>query len=181
MNPINYIFPRYCLICSKLGEDICDECIKRLIHKLPSCCICKRLNNNYFTHRKCSKISIQFFTGWYLTEDIELKLRRKRQYGLFSIYEYLLKRLILYLDIQNILDESNICPIFSYETDEYSLNKFLSKSLLISKRGNGNILFVGGHQGDIEGTINRIKGLPSKEPLNVRFLTLFELNSKRRC
>jgi len=179
MSLVNYLFPKQCVLCSRIGEDICNSCIKKLIHKLPSCYICKGLNNNYLTHHKCLEKPIQYFTGWYLSKDLEIKLRKKRLNSLFSIYEYLLRILILYLDIQNLVDSSYIYPILSSKKDEYRLNRFLAKKFNRYGKDKKSILYIGGYESDIQDTIDRTKGLHSKEPFDIYFLVLFELTPKR--
>ncbi len=174
MKLIDCIFPKQCLICSRIGEDICNHCLKGLTRTLPSCCICNKISNNYLTHPNCSNYHIQYFTGWYLTKDIETSLMRKKNYHLYSTYDLLLNNLINYLKIQDLINISNIYPIPSENKNDYLLNNHLSRKIAKKVNKVKNILFVGEYLSDTQNIINKTKGLSIKEPLNVHILVLFK-------
>jgi len=174
MKLIDYIFPKQCLICSRIGEDICNHCLKGLPHTLPSCCICNKLSNNYLTHTNCSIYNIQYFTGWYLTKDIETSLIRKKEYHLYSAYDFLLNNLIAYLKIEDLIYSSHIYPIPSQNKDDFCLNNHLSRRIPRTGNKGENILFIGETLPDIQNVLNKAKGLSIKEPLNIHILVLFK-------
>ncbi|GEM_PF-2565323 len=174
MKLVDFIFPRQCLICSKVGEEICDSCMKRIPHALPSCCICRKLSNRSRTHTKCNDIPIQYFAGWYLTKEIESKLNKKKQYHIYSVYEYLIIKLIRYLDIKNLIANSKIFPIPTHKKNDYLLNSFLCNSIGREKERNTNVVFVGEYLTDVKKIVENTKGLHMKEPFNIYILVLFE-------
>jgi competence protein ComFC len=52
---LNFLFPKECLVCLKVGSLLCNRCKKNLFPTLPNCYICKKLSNGYITHRGCKK------------------------------------------------------------------------------------------------------------------------------
>jgi competence protein ComFC len=50
---LHILFPKECLICSKIGLWLCKKCQKKLVQTLPTCYICKSLSNKYCTHNGC--------------------------------------------------------------------------------------------------------------------------------
>lgn len=174
MKLVDFIFPKQCLICSKVGEEICDRCIKRIPHTLPSCCICRKLSNMNRTHTKCSDIHIQYYAGWYLTKEIESRLNKRKENNLYSVYEYLIIKLIKYLNIENLIVNSKVSPILTNKKDVNQLNSFLSNSIERNKRLNSNIVFVGEYLTDVQKLVEKTKGLHMTEPFYIHILVLFE-------
>ena len=167
---INNIFPKQCVFCSRVGEDICSNCLKKIPHSLPRCPICQKLNNGYYTHKKCSSKPIQCFTGWNISREQEIKLKQKASKGITSIYKYMLMREISYLQIEEIIKKSFILPIHSEDHIIYSLNNTLSKEL--KSRGKKQyMLFVGLSIENIDWVIKETK-IPSKYT-EIKILILF--------
>jgi hypothetical protein len=171
MSIVNSIFPKQCLICSKIGFDICPKCLRKLPHSLPSCCVCGKLNRDYYSHRDCLKKHIQCFTGWYLSKDWEYKLQKKKKLQIFTIYTTLLDSLITYLKIEDIVKESKVYPIPSKISKEREINTYLARYLK-GKKNKHNILFIGEHRSQIK-LLNKEKEYLYADTNTIRVLALF--------
>lgn len=55
MDILDTLFPKSCTICSKHGNYLCDKCKKLFKKSLPECYICRRISQNYLTHKECMK------------------------------------------------------------------------------------------------------------------------------
>ena len=68
---LDTLFPKYCLLCGKLGYSLCPYCKKKLRPSLPECYKCRRLSAIYQTHSKCkTKYSLDsVFWGWQYNGD----------------------------------------------------------------------------------------------------------------
>jgi len=173
MNIFDYIFPKYCLICSRIGKDICDNCLKGIPHTLPSCCICKKLSNGYFTHKSCFEIPFQCFTGLYISNSLKLELERKSNLGIYSTHTYILDRIIEHFSLNSTLNRSNIYPIESDKKEVRVLNNILATRLKVSFKNKRDILLIGASIENKELLLQQVKGLCT-EPFNLRILVLFE-------
>lgn len=170
MSIIDYLFPKQCLLCSRIGYDICPKCIVKISHSLPSCCICNNLNNDYHTHTYCSTTDIQCFTGWYLTKEVKQKIERKKQLQIYSVHRYLLGLLINYLNINNIITNSKILPLPTDDFKTERLNRYLARCI----RGNNsnNLLYIGESTKDID-VLRKKKRLLLQKPQHLQVLVLF--------
>jgi ComF family protein len=57
---LDYLYPKYCLLCLKEGKYICNECKSKLSFiDYPCCPVCKGVlrSKNYFIHMVCKKHS----------------------------------------------------------------------------------------------------------------------------
>ena len=167
---INSIFPKQCVFCSKIGEDICNNCLKKIPHSLPQCPICHKLNNGYYTHKKCSSKPIQCFTGWSISREQEFKLKQKASKGITSVYRYLLRNMISYLQIEEIVKNSFILPIHSEDHTIYTLNNTLCKEFK-SHGKKQYMLLVGFSIEEIDWVIKETKTTPKYT--EIKILTLF--------
>ncbi len=176
MSLIEFLFPDQCVVCSKIGDTICSDCIKKISRCPPSCPICGRVSGYYYIHKRCHQELSQGFTGWYLSESLKNQLDKKVNRGVFSTHFYLLNNLINYLHLNEIIKDSYILPLYSEDKNRYALNCSLSKN--ITQKGDKNsILFIGNSWEEINNTITYGKGLPIKKPLYLRTLLLFrEIN-----
>lgn len=52
-NILDILYPKYCTVCKRHGDYLCDSCRKSFKRNLPECYICRRLSPNYTTHFKC--------------------------------------------------------------------------------------------------------------------------------
>ncbi|MDY0097100.1 MAG: hypothetical protein RBS01_02000 [Candidatus Dojkabacteria bacterium] len=173
MNIFEYIFPKQCIICSKVGNNICNSCIKDLPYTLPSCFICNKLNNGYYTHKDCLEEKIQCFTGWYLSEELRKNLKRQTDLGIYSTHTQLLEILISHLRLNEVVESSNIYPIKGDDKNEDILNMRLARSISKSEGIKSNTLLVGNRIVRKESLIEQVKGLYT-EPFHLRILILFE-------
>jgi len=173
MNIFDYIFPKYCLLCSKIGEEICDRCLKEIPYTLPSCCICNKLSNGYLTHKDCSKIQFQCFTGLYISNDLRNALEKKMNLGIYTTHIYLLEKIVERLSLSTIIHNSQIYQIQDIKNEINILNSQLANSLRITEEKKDDILLVGNCIGNKEMLLQQVKGL-YKEPFNLRILVLFE-------
>jgi len=174
MDILNFLFPKECILCSRIGNDICDSCIKKFSHTLPSCPICNKVNMGYESHNECFDIKIHFFTGWYLSKDIEYKLLQKSISSIYSPYTYLLDKLIDYLNIKDVIHNSTLLPLFVDDRNEYLINKRLVNHIKQKNPLNKNILFVGYLLNSDKIVRDNLKRLPLWESFNISFLTLFK-------
>lgn len=173
MNIFDNIFPKYCLICSKIGKEICDNCMKKVPHTLPSCCICNKLSNGYFTHKECSEIRFQCFTGLYISNNLKSELEKKINLGIYSTHMYILNRVINRFTLDTIIKNSEIYPIESENRKTNILNKKLATKLRLSKERKREILLVGNSIENKDNLLQQVKGLCT-EPFNLRILVLLE-------
>lgn len=173
MNILDHIFPKQCLICSRIGFDICDRCINSFSYTLPYCCICKKLSNGYWTHTKCFPKCIQCLTGWYESQEYGYVLEKRVDQGIYSVHSYMLKILVKRFNLEEYISKSNIYHIKCSNSQENSLNIYLAKSLNTSQKKDSNqILFVGNRLENIEQLNLEKEGL-FKKPFNIKILTLF--------
>ncbi len=174
MTLLDYIFPKMCVVCSKVGKDICDNCIKKLTHTLPCCAICNKVNKGYISHDSCFNIKISFYTGWYLDKNIEYILSSKNLQSSFSFYTYLFDILVNYINIEQIVQNSYALPIYSEDIKENMINKHLVNHIKSNNKNKGNTLFIGYTYNQNNTIVNNIKRLPTRESSSVKFLTLFK-------
>ena len=179
MGLLDFIFPKECILCSRIGTDICDSCIKTFAHTLPSCPICNKLSKEYITHLECSNNQIQFYTGWYLTKGLEYILLGKRDTHIYSLYLYLLRSLIQYLSIDEIVNTSNLLPILSIDKGDTELNSFLVKHIHNRNCIKKDILYIGWLQTSSNEYIEYMRRLPFGESSKVRFLILFKTTPQK--
>ena len=78
----DFFFPRYCNICGKKGDYLCNLCKKLFKRNLPECYTCRRLSSDFNSHSSCkSKKSLyRIFVCWEYnrnTSNILKKLKYK--------------------------------------------------------------------------------------------------------
>lgn len=173
MNILNQIFPKQCLICSRVGFDICDRCINSFSYTLPYCCICKKLSNKYWTHTYCFSKNIQCFSGWYDSLEYGYLFENRVNQGTYSTHVYMLNILIKRFHLEEYVSKAMIYHIECSNRRESALNMFLKKSLnKYQKKDPKHILFVGNRLEDIK--LLKIKNeRVFKKPSNIKILTLF--------
>ena len=146
-NPLIYIrytfsmfdllFPTHCINCGRPGEYLCTMCQKRLKSSLPECYVCRRISNQYITHPKCNKLSVNsVFIGWEydsIAKKILSEFKYRYAYKLSEILsELLIKRLKQTRFIDNLPSDSILIPvpIHSFHQNKRGFNQ----SILISRR-----------------------------------------------
>jgi len=113
---IDILFPKYCLMCGKLGSPICNYCSKKFIPSLPECYKCRRLSTNYMTHSKClDEYSLSsVFWAWQYNSLSSKFIKTFKYKGSFAISEeigdFLTKR-ILETNFLNQFKNPLIVPI----------------------------------------------------------------------
>ena len=50
---VNFAMPSYCSVCGHVGDWVCKSCLSGLNDTLPECYACRRLSNDYMTHKRC--------------------------------------------------------------------------------------------------------------------------------
>jgi hypothetical protein len=170
MNIIDFLFPKQCIFCSRIGYEICPTCHTKLIRSLPSCCICKKISKDYWTHDECINGKIQCFTGWYISKDISSTLERRKSIGIYSTYLHLLNELIESFQLTEYIQNSTVLPIPSKDISTKKLNQYLSKTIHSGESNSLNLLFIGESVGDVK---DILKGLPLWKPFNIKILSLF--------
>lgn len=65
-NFLNIIYPKYCTICHRHGDYLCNVCRKSFKQNLPECYVCRRLSPEYTTHDKCKSYDSlsHVFVAW---------------------------------------------------------------------------------------------------------------------
>ena len=172
MNILDHIFPKQCIVCTKVGEYICEKCVKELKYTLPSCCVCNRLSNGYFTHPGCKDINIQCFTGWYMSRDIDTLFEKKKLLGIYSTHMYMLDILVKHLKLKDLISKSNVYPIYSKVRESYTLNRYMARRLDTGGKKE-NILFIGESMESVEDVLSQTRELHMK-PLRIKILLLFK-------
>lgn len=182
MNLIEYLFPRQCIFCSRVGYDICPSCFKSLITTLPSCFVCRKLSHNSWSHDKCSDIHIQYFTGWYMSKELEKIVEKKRISGVYSLHEYLFKILINKLNMEEELLNSEIYPLLSENGPTQKINIHLTKSIKNRHLSNNEIFLIG--ESLPKNFSMQQRGPLLKKSSHITILCLFEpiqLKDSHRC
>lgn len=71
MNLLDFIFPRRCVFCGKLGRYFCLKCVGKIDSRIPTICpVCDRPSISGFTHARCqtkytldARISFFYYEG----------------------------------------------------------------------------------------------------------------------
>ncbi len=71
MNLLDFIFPRRCVSCGKLGRYFCLKCVGKIDSRIPTICpVCDRPSISGFTHARCqtkytldARISFFYYEG----------------------------------------------------------------------------------------------------------------------
>jgi len=179
MKIIEFLFPKQCGFCSRVGFEICPDCLKRLVKTLPTCCICKRLNNGYWTHRQCLSTPIQCFTGWYMSEKIQNYLNRKKSAGIYSSHLLLLNKLIVRLGVDRNLNEYSIHQIVSTDITTNRLNRYLAKKIGDTDLSKSHFLLIGECIDRNTDVKQLIEELPHREPLICKIICIFEITQSK--
>ena len=84
---LDIIFPKYCLICSKLGSTLCPYCKRKLILSIPECYKCRRLSPKYKTHECCIEEDslISIFYAWQYNKKSSSLIKTFKYRGAYSI------------------------------------------------------------------------------------------------
>ncbi|MGI6423288.1 MAG: hypothetical protein ACOX0X_01530 [Candidatus Dojkabacteria bacterium] len=96
MNMMDILFPKQCIVCSRIGFEICDHCLTEIPKALPTCIFCNRLSNQGVPHRECLEMDkdIVWIRGWNLSKKQRFLFDLKRKNSLFSIYIFLMDKLL---------------------------------------------------------------------------------------
>lgn len=54
-NFLDVLYPKYCTVCNRYGDYLCDSCRRSFKRNLPECYVCRRLSPDYTTHSKCKR------------------------------------------------------------------------------------------------------------------------------
>jgi competence protein ComFC len=105
----NILFPKYCLLCSKPNETICDYCCKKFIPSIPECYKCRRLSPGYITHTHCKKIySLDtVFWAWRYTKESSTIIKTLKYKGAFDIQEDIGEFFVKRIEETNFLKQFN--------------------------------------------------------------------------
>jgi competence protein ComFC len=136
------LFPTVCINCGKSGDYLCTVCKKKLKNNLPECYQCRRISNQYKTHKKCNKYRIDnVFVGWKydsITKKILSQYKYKYAYKLSKILADLLIKQIKSTRFIDTIQENSLLlpvPIHQEHTKERGFNQsqlitnYLSKNL----------------------------------------------------
>ena len=128
MNLIDLFFPKQCIICSKVGFEICNQCLTKIPKALPTCLICTKVSNKGLIHKRCLDIDkeISWIHGWSLLRKYKFIFKSKKKNGLFSVYVLLLD--ILMRKATTFEEMSDIQPISNSILDNYLSKRFKKDS-----------------------------------------------------
>lgn len=95
---LEFLFPTYCLACTKRGSLLCSRCRKDLSPTLPECYICRKISNRYTSHTKCLKPnSLSYlFIFWQYNKTAKTLLKQYK-------YSRVLDIRSLFIDLMNQL------------------------------------------------------------------------------
>ncbi len=136
---LNLLFPKECLVCSKVGDWLCPRCKKKLVQTLPQCYICKTISNQYNTHNSCLKDSSfkKITTLWKYNECSKKLIHNYKYKHRFKIGDYIFS---LFEDKLKDIDfkDSVLIPLPSHKMKEWErgFNPIENISNLISEKLN---------------------------------------------
>ena len=143
---INILYPRYCTVCHRYGNYLCDTCRKSFKCNLPECYVCRRLSSGYATHEKCKDFSSlnRVFVAWeYSTSSSKiLKLYKyKSVRDAYQLLSELLIERILASGYNQYLEKTLFIPvpISNVRTRERGFNQSELITSLVAKRFNKEI------------------------------------------
>ena len=177
MHLLEWIFPKQCIYCSRVGYDICDNCLKKIPKSLPCCFICNKIVNKGETHKECfpTKAKICYKRGWYISPKRLLILNSKKILCLNSAHKYLLNRLIEDCKLKNDILRSDILPLNTNISTDFQFNISLVKSMKGGKsiRGSRKIYLVGESLPNIECIREQLSQILRREIRDIYILTIF--------
>jgi hypothetical protein len=138
MSLLDYIFPKQCIFCSRVGFEICNPCLKKISKALPSCFVCKRINTHGLVHKGCldTEKKIFWIRGWNPNPTYIRFFTSRKEKHLYSIYALLMGILIKERGKEM---KVNVQPL-----TRNSLDIYLSK--IISSYSNSEILCLVGEK-----------------------------------
>lgn len=157
MSLIDIFFPKQCIICSRVGFDICDRCFTKLSKALPTCFVCRKISTNGRVHRSCLDTDnrVTYIQGWKISQRYNALFEEKKNKNIYSIYTYLL---------QYILDRYKI------KKEEYNIFSLQISWVKDRDRKAEKICFIGERIENEEALIEQIKKYSQKDIL---IITLF--------
>jgi len=140
---IDMFFPKYCLMCGKPGNSICNYCSKKFIPSLPECYKCRRLSLNYKTHSNCfNRYSLDsVFWAWQYNSLSSKFIKTFKYKGAFSMSEeigsFLIKRILETNFLNQFKDPLFVpIPLHKKKTKERGFNQTLLIGRLLSDKLN---------------------------------------------
>ncbi len=171
---LDYIFPPQCIICSRVGYEICNYCLLHIPKALPACCVCNKISTYGVTHKECSFIDIPLLSikGWNMDKRYLRELKKKKNLNIYSIYKYLLFEIVKYAKLEDQISGSVIYPISSDDKDTINLNKYLALSLSKKKEKERGI-FVGESLKSLEILKEQIESIKRDNIKEILLITIF--------
>lgn len=113
---LDILYPKYCYLCNKKGDYICDICKKSFKKNLPECYICRRISPDFRTHAKCKKYKSfeRIFIAWEYNNLSSVILKKYKYKGVSNISEKLSSMLtdVIYINnFQKYLSDSIVLPV----------------------------------------------------------------------
>lgn len=141
MSLIDIILPKECIFCSKVGDHICERCLRNIPKSLPRCFQCGKISEDGKLHNSCDvfKYDIRYIKGW----DLEKReiFESQKCIGFFSPYMEMLLNIVKRYNIKESYLGEKVLPIMASNKIENELNKYLAKSLQGRKKD--SITFIG--------------------------------------
>lgn len=127
---LDILFPKHCIECKKIGQYICNTCIKQIVKHNQTCIVCTKFSPLGKTHSHCQKhtsldgvISPTEYKN--LTRTALHQIKYKLNY---HIIDELLTKTIISDKIQNCIDNEafNICceiPMHKFKENKRGFNQ----------------------------------------------------------
>lgn len=124
----DYIFPKFCRLCSKRGLYICDRCRRDIFRSLPKCFVCKELSNGFKTHERCKKVlNIKScYISYLLPRDMEYLVKKDIENDMYELFKEILN--------YEIINRYTVIPLVSKNRNVSNINKSLCKKFKNDKK-----------------------------------------------
>lgn len=149
---VDILYPKYCTVCHRYGNYLCDTCKKSFKCNLPECYVCRRLSPGYATHEKCKNtFSLnRIFVAWEYNVSSSKILKLYKYKNIKDVYQQLSNLLIeriLANGYNRYLGETLFIPvpISSVRTRERGFNQSELITSIVARRFNNemNTLLIG--------------------------------------
>lgn len=162
---LSTIFPPNCIICSRIGHHLCNQCRAFLHNSLPMCFCCKKINNHSLTHSKCRLVlDVDFvFTQWIHNCNSNIINNLVLKDSAYSVFKELLKL----INNKELLNLFNTARIEYIKDKNKEVNQNLQKEIIRGFNKNSTdstLLLVGYHLESLNSVQKQIEDVRRKKP-----------------
>lgn len=134
---LDFLFPRACFSCEKLGKYFCKSCLvnKIYINWEQKCHVCGRACRNGFMHSDCKDQSHLDGLIWFCSYDGMIKeaMHEIKYKGAFDVLEEIGIVLNNYLNLYNLDAQMNLVPVPLHKSKQtergFNQSEILSKAI----------------------------------------------------